>query len=248
VRLAVLGDVGDGDLNEWSTAELVTQAASAQPFDGLVLLGDNAYPHGDPARLDATVFEPFVTILEGTTALLPVLGNHDVERGHAAGQVEALGMPGRWYATEMGPMLLIALDSNLVRDPEQLRWLEATLAGNDTPWVIVAMHHPAYSAGYHGSTAEVQEAWVPIFENYGVDLVLAAHDHDYQRMRPINGVTYIVSGGGGAEIRPTGRSDHTAHSASVRHFLDVAIWDDRLEITAIGEDGAFDQIAITSES
>ncbi len=97
----------------WATADLVTEAAASQLFDGLVLLGDNVYPNGDPERLDATVFEPFATILDQGTSLLPVRGNHDIQDGHAAGQVDTLGMPGRWYSTQIGPMLLIALDSNL---------------------------------------------------------------------------------------------------------------------------------------
>jgi hypothetical protein len=243
VRLAVLGDVGTGDTNEWGTANLVTQAAKSDPFDGLVLLGDNVYPDGDPSRLGATVFDPFAPILDQGTALLPVLGNHDVQEGHANGQVTALGMPGRWYATDIGSVLFIALDSNLVGDPDQLHWLESTLAAKKAPWVIVATHHPAYSAGYHGSDRDVQETWVPIFERYRVDLVLSGHDHDYQRIEPIQGVTYIVSGGG-SKIRPTGRTDFTAYAASVLHFLDIAIWEDRLEVTAFSAEGAFDRTVI----
>lgn len=240
-RLAVLGDVGTGDANEWATAGLVTDAASRNPIDALVLLGDNVYPDGDPDRLGATVFGPFGKILEKGTALLPVLGNHDVE--NAPGQIAALDMPGRWYATEIGPTLIIGLDSNLVDDRDQLRWLESTLAGNESPWVIVTMHHPAYSAGYHGSTEDIQKRWVPVFERYGVDLVLAGHDHDYQRTKPIVGVTYIVSGAA-ARTRPTDRASFTAYAASVLHYLDIAIWGDRIEVTAYSAAGPFDHFTL----
>ena len=205
-RLAVLGDVGTGDANEQSIADLVAATVGEDPYDALVLLGDNVYPAGDPARLDDTVFNPFSAVLDDGTVLLPVLGNHDVLLGHANGQVEALGMPGRWYSTVVGPATFIGLDSNLVQSQAQTDWLESTLDGADTPWVIVAMHHPAYSVGVHGSTEQVQKRWVPLFEKYGVDLVLAGHDHDYQRTMPINGVTYVVSGGG-SRARPTGDAD-----------------------------------------
>ena len=247
VRLAVLGDVGTGDSHEWATADLVAEAAAGRPFDALVLLGDNVYPNGDPRRLQDTVFGPFGAVLEQGTSLLPVLGNHDIQDGHAAGQVAALAMPGRWYVTDMGPVLLIALDSNLVEDPEQLLWLEATLAGAEAPWVIVAMHHPAYSAGYHGSDEEIQKTWVPMFERYDVDLVLSGHDHDYQRTTPIAGVTYIVSGGG-AKTRPTERADYTAYAASVLHFLDITVAADRLQVTAISSNGAFDHVIIEGKA
>lgn len=243
LRLAVVGDVGTGDEHAWATAGLVSQLGFGDPFDGLVLLGDNVYPNGDPARLGATVFEPYGDVLTGGAALLPVLGNHDVRDGNAVGQMEGLGMPGRWYAETLGPLLFIGLDSTSVDDPIQRRWLEATLAANDSTWVIVAMHHPAFSAGFHGSDESVQEGFVPLFERYGVDLVLAGHDHDYQRTEPINGVTYVVSGGG-AKIRPTGRAEFTAYSASVLHFLDLGVWSDRVEVRAVSEDGVFDEVTI----
>lgn len=243
VRLAVLGDVGTGSADEWETAALAAIAAASHPFDGLVLLGDNVYPSGDPNRLQATVFDPFDPILRQGTPLLPVLGNHDIMDGHAVGQVEALGMPGRWYATEIGPLLLLSLDSNLVDQMDQLRWLESTLTAGTAEWVIVTMHHPPFSAGYHGSDDDIQEAWVPLFEAHDVDLVLSGHDHDYQRTVPINGVTYVVSGGG-ARTRPTEQADFTAYAASTLHFVDIAIWGEHLELTAVNAGGAFDHVVI----
>ena len=244
-RLAVLGDVGTGEADEWATANLVVEASDPHPFDGLVLLGDNVYPDGNPDRLEATVFDPFGPVLDQGTDLLAVLGNHDVDSGYAEGQVEALSMPGRWYSEEIGSVLFIGLDSNVVENSDQMRWLESTLADTDpNQWVIVAMHHPAYSGGFHGPTWDVRLDWVPLFEQHGVDLVLAGHDHDYQRMVPIEGVTYIVSGGG-ARLRPADYADDTEYAASVLHYLDIAVWEDRVEVTAVSSAGAFDHVTIT---
>ena len=64
-RLAVAGDVGTGDAAEWGTAELMDAAEGSAEFDALVLLGDNAYPHGDPELLRQTVFDPFGAVLDG---------------------------------------------------------------------------------------------------------------------------------------------------------------------------------------
>lgn len=243
LRLAVLGDVGTGGPEEWATAGLAAEAASERQFDGLVLLGDNVYPNGDPSRLDATVFDPFAPILDQGTTLLPVLGNHDVQDGHAAGQVAAFGLPGRWYAVDLGAVLFIGLDSNLVGDGSQAAWLEATLREAGHEWIIVAMHHPPYSAGIHGSDRSVRREWVPLFEQYGVDLVLAGHDHDYQRSEIINGVTYVVSGGG-AGTRLTGAADFTAYSASVLHYVDVKVGDGWMEVVAHSAAGPFDYVVI----
>ena len=247
VRLAVLGDVGTGEPDALATANLVVESSSPDNFDGLVLLGDNVYPDGEPSRLDATILEPFGPVLDDGAALLAVLGNHDVAYGNGDAQVETLGLPGRWYSVEIESVLFIGLDSNLVADSEQTTWLETTLANSDpTQWVIVAMHHPAYSAGYHGATSDVQKSWVPLFEQYDVDLVLAGHDHDYQRMFPINGVHYIVSGGG-SQLRATRFADYTSYAASVLHFVDIEVWDDRMDLTAVSKDGPFDQVTITAD-
>lgn len=231
LRLAVAGDVGTGGAAELATAKAMVTAAADRPFDGLVLLGDNVYPNGDPARLGATVFDPFKPVLSQGAQLLPVLGNHDVEA-----QVAPLGMPGRWYAKTLGPVLFIGLDSTKTADPTQRAWLERTLSTATQPWKVVALHHPPYSAGWHGSSQNVRSAFEPLFERYGVQLVLAGHDHDYQRSTPINGVTYLVSGGA-AKLRKTGRADFTAVSWSTYHFVDIAAWPDHLLIRAVGQDG-----------
>jgi hypothetical protein len=245
LRLAVLGDVGTGDANEWHTAGLVAESGAHDPFDGLVLLGDNAYPDGDPELLEETVFEPFAPVLASGAELLPVLGNHDVQDGHGDAHAAALGMPARWYAHDFGELLLVALDSTQPRNESQLAWLDQTLAAAIEPWIVVALHHPPYSAGSHGSDLSVRRVLSGIFEQYGVDLVLAGHDHDYQRSVPINGVTYVVSGGA-AKLRPNGEADFTAASFSTLHYTELALYGDRLELRAINEDGVFDMVDLSS--
>jgi 3',5'-cyclic AMP phosphodiesterase CpdA len=188
----VLGDVGEAGSRLTATAETVAALSGADPFDALLLLGDNVYPAGDPARLDEVVFEPFAPVLESGTKLLAVLGNHDVAEGHGDAQMRALGMPGRWWAETWGQgLLVVGLSSSDVDDPAQRAFLERTLAESTATWKIVAVHHPPYSAGYQGSNTAVREAFSPLFERYGVQLVLSGHEHDYQRSVPINGVVYV---------------------------------------------------------
>jgi 3',5'-cyclic AMP phosphodiesterase CpdA len=234
LHLAVAGDVGDSGGRLAATAATVAEIDAVSPFDGLVVLGDNVYPSGDPARLGQTVFEPFAPVLDHAR-LFAILGNHDVEGGNAAGQVARLGMPGRWWAQELGSVLLIGLDSTLVGDSGQQEWLVSTLAGSTARWRIVIVHHPPYSAGYQGSNLEVRERWTPLFERYGVQLVLSGHDHDYQRSEPIGGVTYVVTGGASG-TRRTGEDAFTAVSFSWHHFVELAVFDDRMVIRAINQD------------
>jgi 3',5'-cyclic AMP phosphodiesterase CpdA len=191
------------------------------------------------------VFEPFAPLLESGTELLAVLGNHDVRKGHGDPQAEALGMPGRWYARRTGDVLVVALDSTQPGHPEQSAWLDRTLAdGRDARWVVPILHHPPYAAGWAGSDERVRRAWAPMFAEHGVDLVLSGHDHDYQRSRPIDGVTYVVSGGA-ALTRRTDRADFTAVAWSTHHFTDIALWDDRLLLRAVNQSGdVFDEITL----
>ena len=143
------------------------------------------------------------------------------------------------YAVRVGELRLLACDTTIPGRDEgevDLEWLESTLDEDRDSPTIVAMHHPPYSAGYHGSSESVRNAFDPLFERFGVELVLTGRDPDYQRSKPINGITYIVSGGG-ATTRPTGRASFTAESWSMQHFLDIEVWCNRLEVQAVGQDG-----------
>lgn len=236
IRLAVAGDVGSGGTTPFEIGARINSSEAVSEYDALLLLGDNVYPNGDPEELAAKVFEPFDPVLDGGTELLAVLGNHDVRDDNGDAQAAALGMPGRWYATTIDDVLIVALDTTVDIEPDQIDWLEQTLSASDAKWKIAMMHHPAYSAGFHGSTDDVQATFSPLFERYGVQLALAGHDHDYQRTEPLNHVTYVVSGAA-AKLRPAGWAPFSEVSLSVNHFLDIAIWSDRLVLRAIGADG-----------
>jgi 3',5'-cyclic AMP phosphodiesterase CpdA len=233
VHLAAIGDMGDSGPRLDSVAAEMTRVADPQQFDALILLGDNVYPDGDPGRIPETVFEPFAGVLDQAD-LLAILGNHDVMDGNGPGQLEVLGME-RYWAWTQDDTLVIGLDSNDL-DDAQLAWLDRTLAGADETWRIVAIHHPPYSAGYQGSSLEVRDRVVPILRRHGVQLVLSGHDHDYQRSNELDGVTYVVSGAGSG-TRRTGSRDFTAVSFAAPHFLDIAIYPDRLLLRPVTDEG-----------
>lgn len=240
VRVAVAGDTGTGDTGEVATAEQMTEQTQANggPYDALLLLGDLIYEDGEVDRIDDAVTEPFAALLESGTTLVPVLGNHDYVSDEQTQIMDALGRDTTWYATRIGPLRLLVLDTEQTGDPSQTAWLQDALGTPQPPgtWTVVAMHKPAYSAGHHGSDTEVQRLWAPLFDKYDVPLVFAGHDHDYQRSKPINGATYVVSGAG-AKLRPTGRDDFTAVSSSTLHFVDMLVYSDRIALRAIDQDG-----------
>lgn len=127
---------------------------------------------------------------------------------------------GNWYSFQVGSVLFIALDNNDVcyqndcgtylstgdaqyllgySGGEQEIWLEKTLrhASVDpaVDWIVVYMHQPAMSTSdAGGSDLGIRESWMPLFYKYGVDFVLAGHDHDYERSHVVHGTdsgTYL---------------------------------------------------------
>jgi hypothetical protein len=80
----------------------------------------------------------------------------------------------------------------------QTRWLEETLAAAskdlEIDWIIVQMHQDALSSTKNGNGSDkgLRESWLPLFDKYGVDLVLCGHDHDYERSWPVRGCNHNV--------------------------------------------------------
>ena len=75
---------------------------------------------------------------------------------------------------------------------KQLKWLERTLREASTDctidWIVAVMHQPAMSTSdADGSDLGIRQNWMPLFYQYGVDFVLAGHDHDYERSYAVRG-------------------------------------------------------------
>ena len=210
-----------------------------------------------------------------TIPMITCIGNHEVyypqpsdydPENEATNYYEQFCLPGneRWYSLDFGPDLHITvLDSEILSRSdawnEQLSWLESDLAEHEScTWKIAIFHRPAYSAGYHGQKTSgndavsrelIREDWVPLFDEYHVDLVVNAHDHDYERTYPLYdgtvqpyGTTYVVSGGWGAPLRDVSSQLWTAYSAKKYNFTVVDISEDTLHMRAVDRYGeTFDE-------
>jgi hypothetical protein len=243
-RLVAVGDFGTGTAAEYAVAHAVRGVASEARVEGLLTTGDNIYPDGDPRDYDEAWYQPYGWTADEGVALLAVLGNHDVEGGNAEAVMRLLDMPARWYSTVVGRVQVVALDSTNIGNAAQQRFLERTL---DEPlpagarYRVVTFHHPAHSCSLHQSNDEVLGAWSPLFAEGQVDLVLNGHDHVYERFEPIRGVTYVVTGGGGAQLHgiercPAGSPELAADDISL-HFLVIEATDVEMRIQAISESG-----------
>jgi len=209
IRFAVIGDYGLDGPAEAEVAALVRGWAP----DFVITLGDNNYPAGAAATIDANVGKHYATFIapyagahgpgRAENAFFPALGNHDWDTAGAAPYLSyfsALPGNGRYYDFVRGHVHLFALDSD-PREPDgigadsvQARWLRERLLASTARWKVVYLHHAPYSSSSaHGSSVELQ--WP--YGAWGASAVLAGHDHTYERLR-VGGLPYLVNGLGGA--------------------------------------------------
>jgi 3',5'-cyclic AMP phosphodiesterase CpdA len=132
-----------------------------------------------------------------------------------------------------------ALDSNYM-DKEQLEWLEGELKKSGSEWKIVYFHHPIYSSGErHGSNVELRTTLEPTLVKYGVDVVLAGHEHFYERMKPQKGIHYFIVGSSGKLRRGNiAKSELTAKGFDQDNsFMLAEIEGDRMSFKVISRSG-----------
>jgi hypothetical protein len=211
-RLAVIGDYGYAGPDAARVAALVR---SRSP-EFVITTGDNNYAYGEASTIDANIgqyYSAFICPYVGgygkggsENRFFPSLGNHDWYT-RSLPYLSYFELPGneRYYDFVWGNVHLFAIDSDphepdgITADSSQARWLKSRLAASTTRWQIVYFHHPPFSSGSHGSSPELR--WP--FAQWGADLVLAGHDHHYERLE-LGGVTYIVNGLGGRSIYRVG--------------------------------------------
>lgn len=258
-RFAVIGDYGDAGPNEQRVAELV----HAFHPEVVITLGDNNYPSGGADTIDRNIgqyYSDFIGSYRGhygkgasENRFFPALGNHDWYTDDAQPYLDYFTLPGteRYYAFSRGPVDFFALDSDphepdgTNRDSKQAAWLKTEAAKAHGAWQIAYMHHPPYSSGPHGSTLELE--WP--YHDLGIDLVLAGHDHTYERAI-VGGVTFLVNGMGGAheyEFRQPVPGSLFRYQAEHGAQLAVATADE-LRITFVNVKGAhIDEVVLKHE-
>jgi calcineurin-like phosphoesterase family protein len=203
---AVIWAVGDGASDSPSGARVAQLIADAG-VDRLLYLGD-VYDRGTPQEFNAN-YEQTYGGLSHLTA--PTPGNHDAplaKEGYGPYWQKALGAPTpAYYAFRVSGWQILSLNSEIAHDPgsPQLRWVHREVA-TDGDCRIAFWHRPRFSAGLHGGQPDVAPLWNAVRGH--ARIVLNGHDHDMQRLRPLNGITEFVSGAGGASLYAVDESDH----------------------------------------
>ncbi|MUT66915.1 metallophosphoesterase family protein [Paenibacillus sp. NEAU-GSW1] len=185
--------------------------------------------------------------------LMPVTGNHDEVDGDSSIFSSHFNVPangaegsneGTTYSFDYGNVHFVMLntESNI---KGQTEWLRQNLSRSDKQWTIVSIHRGAYGGNMYKKIKE----WVKIFDEYGVDLVLQGHNHEYSRSFPLRGgdivrdgegTVYVTTNASGPKLNEK-KEDQFYHRAHFQKgkpmFAGITVKDDTLSFKAYDIDG-----------
>jgi hypothetical protein len=193
LKFAVIGDTGTGDKPEYEVGSLMAKYREQFQFNFIVMVGDNLYGSERPQDYEKKFERPYKPLIDGGVQFYAALGNHDDPNQRF---YKPFNMGGeRYYRYSKGPAEFFVLDSTSM-DTKQVAWFEQQLQASRSAWKVAYFHHPLYSSGgTHGSNMDLRVILEPLFLKYGVNLVLAGHEHFYERIRPQKGIYYFTCGG-----------------------------------------------------
>jgi hypothetical protein len=255
VRLIAYGDqrftdVSERDASRPFARQALVRGIAETGADAVLMTGDVPW-HGGTVNDYAVYAQETAVWRERQIEIFPALGNHEFA---GCAEAECLAhwwsanprLNGlRWYSADIGAGIrAIALDSArpLGFGSEQRRWLENELdtLPASARFVVLFLHHPPVAArefdplrhnvrpnevvlaDYLGERAKTLSARL---------VVVAGHIHNYEH-RELNGVTYLVSGGGGAKPYPVSREGDLFHAVGEPnfHFLTLDVEGERMHV------------------
>ena len=195
LRFLAIGDTGTGTAQQKELAEVMYSYHTVFPYEFALMMGDNMYGGEKPQDFKAKFEDIYRALLDRKVTFYATLGNHDESNQRF---YDYFNMKGEeYYRLEKGGVAFYSLNSNYM-DKRQLKWFEEKLAGDTAKWKVAFFHHPPYSSGgKHGSSLGLREVVEPLFVKYGVNVVLAGHEHFYERIKPQKGIHYFITGAGG---------------------------------------------------
>ena len=249
----IFGDMGGGESNQNAQFALRDMILTLD-FDLAILTGDIVYNEGEWQNFDPRHFAPYKDIIKHTT-FFPALGNHDIGTEDGAPYIANFFLPNNnsdslehFYSFDYGRTHFISLDLTAAQqghavkfDPTstQYAWLKSDLeaASAWADFIFPYYHHPAFSSAR--SFASIRNHIVPLFEEYDVEIAFAGHDHFYERWYPVNGVNYMITGGGGRQLNtPAQMPGDVAYSESVYHVVLASIVDKTLTTKMVRTGGS----------
>jgi predicted MPP superfamily phosphohydrolase len=251
LKFAVLGDFGTGSKEQYQLADQMKRVHDQFPYAIVTLVGDNLYGSERPQDFKKKFEDPYKPLLDAGVKFYASLGNHDDPQEQR--NYKLFNMDGKQYYSfkpdTKQSVRFFVLESSYLR-PEQVAWFEQELKSSDSDWKIPYFHHPPYSSGErHGSDTQLRDVLEPLFLKYNVSVVLAGHDHFYERTKPQKGIVYFVVGSGG-QLRKGNIDKSTGITAAGndqdQSFMIAEINGDEMWFNAISRQGrVFDSGVLT---
>jgi hypothetical protein len=212
--------VGAGDISRCDTDHDAETAALLDGIFGTVItLGDNTYGNGSLSEFEGC-YGPTWGRQKARTR--PALGNQEFDTAGAAGYFGYFGAaagpaPDGYYSFDVDAWHVVVLNAECAnvaggcaRTSPQGQWLAADLAAHPNVCTLAILHRPRGTA--------TLELWQVLYEA-GADVVLAGHQHNYERFAPqtpaggvdaSRGIRQFIVGTGGAELSPLGAPSATS--------------------------------------
>ena len=240
-NFAVVGDMGCNAMTEKINNDINNKTPEV-----ILALGDLSYQR-DTADCWLNIFSPIETKLK------IVLGDQDYRSNSVLRQYKThFNMSQEYYSFDYGHF--IALATEIPYDPNSPQYnfvkndLEDVTQNPMIKWIVVYSYRPQYSSpSEHPGNRDLRDTFHPLFQKYSVDLVLQAHNHNYQRSYPIKyneidssepivtdsnsntyentkGQMYVTVGTGGAHLHDLdGKATYVSNQYMGHGFLDISL-------------------------
>jgi len=175
----------------------------------------------------------------------------------------------RYYSYDFGDVHYVVLDTMLYESnhednhdthhPDlydvQVQWLRQDLTANTKKWIVVLMHRDPFQYAFDRSDAnravgfdDEGVLFMPIFDEFNVDLVLSAHLHSYRNRghvrnfeRDASGPLYILTGIAGDARRPKWKQHpldvYVAPDRDKNNYMTMTVTPNKLIVKAFLTDG-----------
>lgn len=242
-----LGDVQEGH-EGWG--EMLKRIVTENPGLKFALLGGDLVNEGNSNEEWELFFNAASPVFKNIP-LIPAAGNHDDTplfwNSFALPENGPEGFKEEFYSFDYGNCHIAVLNSNKMGASAShynvvKSWLQNDLESSNQQWKFLVFHYPPYPVVDDGHSYNLQQNWVPLFDQCGVDIVFVGHQHVYMRTKPLrdgqvqadgDGIVYIMGNSGSKFYPPGDNHDYIAYQeANISNYQIITIDGDTFAMTA----------------